>query len=67
MTTPQAAVALRETLEPSAPPWVDGGYQTILAGPPWPFANRTGKVAREHRRLDRYSTMDFGAPRGALQ
>lgn len=32
-------------------------YATILADPPWRFANRTGKVAPEHRRLARYSTM----------
>jgi len=36
---------------------VAGGYKTVLADPPWRFANRTGKVAPEHRRLDRYSTM----------
>ncbi|MHB1171642.1 MAG: MT-A70 family methyltransferase [Lacisediminihabitans sp.] len=40
-------------------PVIDGGYKTILADPPWRFANRTGKVAQEHRRLDRYSTMDL--------
>nr|WP_275439591.1 MT-A70 family methyltransferase [Dermacoccus nishinomiyaensis] len=28
-----------------------------MADPPWRFTNRTGKVAPEHRRLDRYSTM----------
>ena len=32
-------------------------FQTILADPPWRFMNRTGKVAPEHRRLSRYSTM----------
>lgn len=32
-------------------------YQTILADPPWQFQNRTGKVAPEHRRLNRYDTM----------
>ena len=32
---------------------------TILADPPWRFHNRTGKVAPEHRRLTRYSTMSF--------
>lgn len=32
-------------------------YGTILADPPWQFANRTGKMAPEHRRLNRYSTM----------
>lgn len=30
---------------------------TILADPPWQFANRTGKVAPEHRRLNRYTTL----------
>lgn len=32
-------------------------YGTILADPPWRFANRTGKVAPEHGRLKRYVTM----------
>ncbi len=32
-------------------------YATILADPPWQFNNRTGKMAPEHRRLSRYSTM----------
>jgi N6-adenosine-specific RNA methylase IME4 len=32
-------------------------YPTILADPPWRFANRTGKMAPEHRRLHRYQTM----------
>jgi len=36
---------------------VEGGFKTILADPPWRFQNRTGKVAPEHRRLDRYSTL----------
>ena len=40
-------------------PTVPGGFKTVLADPPWRFANRTGKVAPEHRRLDRYSTMDL--------
>jgi N6-adenosine-specific RNA methylase IME4 len=34
-----------------------GVAQTILADPPWQFMNKTGKVAPEHRRLLRYSTM----------
>lgn len=29
----------------------------ILADPPWQFANRTGKMAPEHKRLSRYSTL----------
>ena len=32
-------------------------YQTILADPPWQFQNRTGKMAPEHKRLNRYETM----------
>ncbi len=46
-----------ETLAPL--PRVTGGFQTVLADPPWRFQNRTGKVAPEHRRLDRYSTLDL--------
>lgn len=34
-----------------------GRFGTILADPPWRFSNRTGKMAPEHRRLSRYSTM----------
>src|SRR6266496_3968789 len=36
---------------------VHGQYATILADPPWRFANRTGKMAPEHKRLLRYPTM----------
>ena len=32
-------------------------FKTILADPPWRFQNRTGKMAPEHRRLNRYETM----------
>jgi N6-adenosine-specific RNA methylase IME4 len=32
-------------------------YGTILADPPWQFTNRTGKMAPEHKRLNRYSTL----------
>ncbi|MBI1238447.1 MAG: S-adenosylmethionine-binding protein [Alphaproteobacteria bacterium] len=52
-------------------------YQTVLADPPWQFQNRTGKMAPEHRRLNRYGTMaldqiaalpvsDLAAPRSHL-
>ncbi len=34
-------------------------YKTIYADPPWQFQNRTGKVAPEHKRLNRYSTMSL--------
>lgn len=47
-------------VQPAPPlPSIEGGYKTVLADPPWRFANRTGKVAPEHRRLDRYSTMEL--------
>src|SRR5690349_10077153 len=36
-----------------------GKYGTILVDPPWRFANRTGKMAPEHKRLHRYPTMAF--------
>ncbi|SHO82469.1 MT-A70 family methyltransferase [Mycobacteroides abscessus] len=42
-------------------PETAGGFKTVLADPPWRFTNRTGKVAPEHRRLDRYSTMSLDA------
>lgn len=32
-------------------------FKTILADPPWRFVNRTGKMAPEHKRLNRYGTM----------
>ena len=34
-------------------------FSTVLADPPWQFANRTGKVAPEHKRLARYGTMNL--------
>jgi N6-adenosine-specific RNA methylase IME4 len=34
-------------------------FATVMADPPWRFQNRTGKVAPEHKRLSRYSTMDL--------
>lgn len=35
----------------------DRRFTTVLADPPWRFTNRTGKVAPEHRRLNRYGTL----------
>ena len=35
----------------------DTRFRTIYADPPWRFTNRTGKMAPEHKRLSRYSTM----------
>ena len=62
--TDSHASPLRSELEPDPLPKVTGGFQTILADPPWRFTNRTGKVAPEHRRLDRYSTMSMDAIKG---
>jgi N6-adenosine-specific RNA methylase IME4 len=50
---------LREEFAPPPLPVTSGGFKTILADPPWRFNNRTGKIAPEHRRLDRYSTMSL--------
>ena len=50
----QAADDLRATAEKFGKP-----FATILADPPWRFQNRTGKVAPEHKRLNRYGTMDL--------
>jgi N6-adenosine-specific RNA methylase IME4 len=52
---------LRPEREPAPLPKVVGGFSTVLADPPWRFSNRTGKIAPEHRRLDRYSTMSLDA------
>jgi N6-adenosine-specific RNA methylase IME4 len=38
---------------------ISGSFGTILIDPPWRFANRTGKMAPEHKRLRRYATMNF--------
>ena len=34
-------------------------FKTILADPPWRFNNRTGKMAPEHKRLNRYETLSL--------
>jgi len=34
-------------------------FHTILADPPWQFKNRTGKMAPEHKRLNRYPTLSL--------
>ena len=36
-------------------------FHTVLADPPWRFRNQTGKVAPEHKRLNRYDTMTLDA------
>lgn len=54
MTDTDPAADLREAC-------AGGNFACILADPPWQFMNRTGKVAPEHRRLNRYATMDLAA------
>lgn len=34
-------------------------FGTILVDPPWRFANQTGKIAPEHKRLSRYRTLSL--------
>lgn len=34
-------------------------YVTIYADPPWQFSNRTGKIAPENKRLNRYDTLSL--------
>ena len=38
---------------------LSGQFGAILIDPPWRFANRTGKVGPEHKRLHRYQTLGF--------
>ncbi len=38
---------------------IAGPFGTILADPPWRFSNRTGKIAPEHKRLSRYTTLSY--------
>ena len=39
-------------------------FATIMADPPWRFQNSTGKVAPEHKRLNRYGTMTLDEIKG---
>lgn len=57
MTTNPPTTPITSDIDPL--PQVAGGFSTVLADPPWRFSNRTGKVAPEHRRLNRYSTMSL--------
>ena len=36
---------------------IKGKFHTVLADPPWQFANRTGKVSPENKKLYRYPTL----------
>jgi N6-adenosine-specific RNA methylase IME4 len=50
--TSNAAADFLSALEPKR-------FGTVLADPPWRFQNRTGKMAPEHHRLNRYGTMSL--------
>ena len=64
MSKTEASAHVDAHLDPSADllAFAQGrSIATVLADPPWQFQNRTGKVAPEHRRLSRYSTMTLDA------
>lgn len=52
-------IELAKTIEDFRQYTIGKKYKTIYADPPWQFQNRTGKVAPEHKRLSRYSTMQL--------
>lgn len=52
-------IDLAKTIEDFQQYTIGKKYKTIYADPPWQFQNRTGKVAPEHKRLSRYSTMQL--------
>ena len=51
------ANTIRDTIDNFLETCGDLKFRTILADPPWQFQNRTGKMAPEHKRLARYSTL----------
>lgn len=51
---------ISQTTNESLLAYCDGRkFSTIYADPPWRFQNRTGKVAPENKKLNRYETMDL--------
>ena len=48
-------------------PGLTGTFSTILIDPPWRFDNRTGKLAPEHRRLNRRVARPNGLGRAATR
>lgn len=50
-------VHLSQTIENFRSDLAGRKFGTVLADPPWRFQNRTGKMAPEHKRLNRYETM----------
>ena len=57
MTEDISKSSLTQTIESLRAFTAGKKYKTIYADPPWQFQNRTGKVAPEHKRLTRYTTM----------
>jgi len=57
LTNNLKAVSLESTIKNFKNFTAGKKYRTIYADPPWQFQNRTGKVAPEHKRLNRYPTM----------
>ncbi len=55
----KSEITLEETINSFLDTCSGNRFKTILADPPWQFNNRTGKVAPEHKRLNRYSTMSL--------
>lgn len=53
----KSTLTMKETYEDFISTCGTVKYRTIVADPPWQFQNRTGKVAPEHKRLNRYPTM----------
>ena len=53
----KSEIPIEETIQDFEQQCAGKGFRTILADPPWQFNNRTGKVAPEHKRLNRYPTL----------
>jgi N6-adenosine-specific RNA methylase IME4 len=48
-----------QLIQPAVLPLPARKFGAILADPPWRFQNRTGKMAPEHKRLQRYRTLSI--------
>ncbi|MCI5778448.1 MAG: MT-A70 family methyltransferase [Lentisphaeria bacterium] len=53
----KSKISIEETIASFCQVCAQRKFRTILADPPWQFNNRTGKVAPEHKRLNRYPTL----------
>lgn len=54
-----------KTSDPAGDVFATTGHKfgIALAGPPWQFQNRKGRVAPEYKRLNRCGTLSFGNAR----